>query len=157
MCEYCQGFTSFNHILFKCPASQDLWRIFDETHNLTIPPSQRLEYRCTWRLKWSKRPSTILAQLEMLHLYHVWSRWWSVQKSPDDPTIIHPHSWLRRVITCYLCFNNQTQWSESPHLSRNVSPLGRNCTKYRTSKCLPPPCLTHPPSLPLIHLFDPLR
>jgi len=121
VCKYCQGFTSLNHILFKCPASQDLWRIFDETHNLTTPPSQRLKYRCTWRLKGSKKPPTVLAQLEMLHLYHVWSTWWSLQKSPDDPTVIHPHSWLRRVITCYLCLNDQTQWSESPYLQKCLS------------------------------------
>ena len=40
VCECCQGFTSLNHILFKCPASQELWREFDQPHNLTIQPTQ---------------------------------------------------------------------------------------------------------------------
>ena len=120
-CKHCQGFTSLNHILFKCPASQELWREFDKLHGLTIPPSQRLINRCRWRIKGSKKTPPILAQLEFLHLYHVWSTWWSLQKSPDDPNVIHPHSWLRRVITCYLCLNDRTHWDESPYIQNYLS------------------------------------
>ncbi len=121
VCKYCQRPTSLNHILFKCPASQELWKKFDEEHSLTIPPSQRLLNRCTWRVRGCKKSPPILAQLEFLHLYHVWSTWWSLQKSPNDPDIIHPHSWLRRVITCYLCLNDQTSWIESPYFQKCLS------------------------------------
>ena len=118
VCEYCQRPTSSNHIQFKCPASQELWKKFDEEHSLTIPPSQCLLNRCTWRVRGCEKSPPILAQLVFLHLYHVWSAWWSFQKSPDHPNIIHPHSLLRRVITCYLCLNDQTSWNESPHFQK---------------------------------------
>ena len=121
VCRFCQGNTSLNHILFNCPASKDLWKKFDEEHNLTIPPSQRLLNRCSWRIAGHKKAPSILAQLEFLHLYHVWSTWWSLQRSPDDVSVIHPHSWLRRVITCYLCLNDKTEWTDSPYLQKCLS------------------------------------
>ena len=37
--------------------------------------------------------------------------WWSLQKAPNSHNIIHTHSWIRRVLTCYFCMYDPTPWA----------------------------------------------
>ena len=118
-CKVCGGEITINHILFHCPISHELWFTFDHIHNLTIPPPRRIRNHCIWREKGNSKASPVLIQLELLHLYHVWAVWWSLQKTPNDQdhNIIHPHSWIRRVLTCYFCMYDPTPWALSPHIT----------------------------------------
>ncbi len=65
----------------------------------------------------NSKTSPVLTQLELLHLYHVWAVWWSLQKAPNNHNIIHPHSWFRRVLTCYFCMYDPTPWTLSSHIT----------------------------------------
>ena len=119
MCNHCQGHISLNHILFQMFLH---WRTYGRhSTKHTIPHSQHLINRYSWRMRSSMRTTPILAQIDSLHLYHAWSTWWSLQKSSEDKDVIHPHSWLRRVITYYLYLNNQTEWNESPYVQDCLS------------------------------------
>ena len=60
------------------------------------------------REKGNSKTSSVLTQLELLHLYHVWAVWWSLQKASNNHNIIHPHSWIRRVLTCHFCMYDPT-------------------------------------------------
>ena len=107
-CKICDGEITINHIIFHCPISHELWFTFDHNHNLTIPPLRIMHNHCLWRNKGNSKTSPVLTQLELLHLYHVWVVWWSLQKAPNNHSIIHPHSWIRRVLTCYFCMHDPT-------------------------------------------------
>ena len=39
------------------------------------------------------------------------------KKTPNNHNIIHPHSWTRRVLTCYFCLYDPTPWTLSPHIT----------------------------------------
>ena len=69
------------------------------------------------RKKGNSKTSPVLSQLELVHLYHVWVVWWSLQKAPSNHNIIHPHSWFTRVLTCYFCMYDPTPWALPPHIT----------------------------------------
>ena len=107
-CKICGGEITINRIMFRCLISHELWFIFNHIHNLTIPPPRRKHNHCLWREKGNSKTSPVLTQLELLHLYYVWGVWWSLQKAPNNHHIIHPHSWIKRVLTCYFCMYDFT-------------------------------------------------
>ena len=55
----------------------------------------------------------------------------SQSKSPEHITIIHPHSWIGQIITCYPCFNDQISQTQSPYFQKMFIIMDENTQSVR--------------------------